>query len=541
MLILPEGSSPPAGFNSGSQKAVYKIWLEHVLAEGEPIDVTRRYEAAFAAHTSPHRPVAIPVAKNLLIDSDSEDEDRTHDESDSVSLDVDAGKRKAKKTSRPMQKASSDTGVVKVPRSSASGASSSASAKKSTSKPETSPKVAPKRGAKKSAQVSNSSDDEEAYLAPSSTKSKSPAKSSSATAKSSSAVSQVRSKRSRVASDDEDDVVQFSSPPKSSKKHAKSTSPHSGFEVYDVDFDLTPNKTKPSSYTRGAQVLASPASAKLAAKFSGSTVPILARPKAPKVQPTILVYLAKAKDAQKEKYRKGMPLHLMSFVSDVTKATHVVICEGEASMDDPVSFSVLYAMAFAKWVLNKDWLEDAFLTHSIPQESVYEVYQLPGCKLLREMHAERDLYCQQKGISPQHADDSIDPEMPKLLFSDLTFNIDRLKTVFDRTVLKQLHDIILTNGGLIGGEESSDIWITKDPYSVVYGVQYGSYGAPPENDMMLRQRYPHWHKRHFTNANTLREMPTYAIPFDFIRDSILNGATANPEHYRNLMQQLVAL
>jgi len=532
VLVLPEGASPPVVFDASRQKAVYKIWLEHVLAENEPIEVTRRYEAAFAAYTSPHRPVTVPGVKNSRIDSDSEDDaSADSSSSSSTSISVHVVSPKGKKFSRPLKKASSDTGIVKVSTKSAPSASMS---KKTSSNTEFSPSGDGKRNVRGGRRSDDHSDEEPEFHPSTSRVSKMAAKKSSESSK-------AKPKRGRhVESDEEDEFAALSSPPKVSKR-GKAVSPHvaRSMEVWDVDEG--PVKAKPSKKVPAAAASTSSPSTKPVSKRSSSASLSSSKPHELEVSSEVMVYLAQAKEAEKADYRARVPTRLFSFVSDVSKATHIVLCKDDATADDPVSFSVLYAIAFAKWVVRRDWLEDAILTRSVPKPDAYEFSEYPGCRMSRLLHEERARYLEEHGILPQNADDTNDPDMPTLLFSDLTFNIDRLKTVFNRNVMKQLHDMILFNGGLVSGEEKSDIWITRDTYTTVYGLQYGNLGAPPDEDLRLRQLYPDWHKRHFTNPNTLADMPVYAIPFDFIRDTLVNGVTANPKHYRNLLHQLVGL
>lgn len=449
------------------------------MLEGAPIDITRRYQSAFTQQLSPVRPAIPPaVITAQLIESDSESE----------SSDFEVTSRPSK-TKRSVSKSSTVVGISRAP---VASSSNEHAAKADIVEVVTTPVKSTEPRKRKSKTPSAMDTDGP----------KSPAATSSSEKKK-------RKRSSSIGSNG--DEAQFSPTRKTPVRAARHSEPK--------HHDLA------SSDEEEEQATPTP-------RVKKHIVP-KKNPKKPSAA-THRVYLSSAPAGDKTYYKSNLN-HLMTFVTDVTQATHIVAFDSTET-DSPISFSVLYGIAMAKWVLDKSWLIDTEASDSPVPEDAYQLRDLPGLKILRKSQAARKSYLEDNGLSELTADDLRDKKLPPLLFTTWTFCMDRIKSAYPPAVLKQMHEMIIANGGKIGGEANSDIWITKDASQPVLCILYGDPGPPPAAEAAIRKAHPEWNKRHFQDPNTLREMPTYAIPFDFVRDSITSGKCEDPKDYTNLIQ-----
>lgn len=464
--------------------------MDHVVLEEAPIPITRRYQASFAMHANVASPVGVTAAarRSALIDSDK-DSDSDDAGSFSGSTDSEAPKM-------PLKKSRTTAGVVR-----ASPSPSTAKAAKAT---ETRASVSPKR--------SNSA--------------ASPSERPKRTRSSLGGAKAVES--------DEEALAPIKKAPKREASQSRPTRKEPEVAL----------KSKLAVATGTPQRRAAPSSTiknERTPKSESSSAPTT--PKTPKVKradptyPNVRVYLSQASDEDKTSFRLRLAA-TVAFETNIEKATHVVSLQVRTSQDDPVSFAVLFAIATGKYVVARTWLEDAVAIKRIPDAFEHRISDLPGSWKVNELHAVREQYLSVNGIDkPTEMDDDI----PPLLFSQWTFNLDPLKKTYNQTLINQVREMIISNGGLVSGESTSDIWLTPDSFHRVKSISYGDPGLPPLADSQLMQDHPHWRKRKFKAWASIAAFPVYAVPFDFIRDSIASGVCADPSHYPNLLDDLHGL
>lgn len=468
---MAEGARPPLVFDQKRQQATYPLWLEHTVLEEAPIEITRRYQAAFAKDVNVSSAVSISAAarRSALIDSDEESSDTDAERSGSGSTDSEAPKM-------PLKKSRTTAGVVRTPKA----------------------------------------------KSPSSDKPK-------------------RAKRDAYAGADDDEGDYASPPPKKVAKRGSSERPTT--KSPKASSAIPSPKTTPTASAKKestASMVRSSLKHEYSPKVEPSTTPKRSTPKANRADPLypqVRVYLSQATEDQKTHYKLRLAA-TMAFETNITKATTVVSFQHRTSPDDPISFNVLYAIAMGKLVVGKTWLDDAIGLKGIPEPFEHRMTDLPGSWKLNELSLLRERYLTARGV--RYASE-MDPEVPPLLFSQWTFNLDPLKKTFNSTVIAQIRELIMANDGMIGGDAGSDIWLTPDAFQRVPTVSYGEVGAPPEKDVKMMALYPHWRRRKFRDRDTIASFPVYAIPFDFIRDSVATGVCADPTHYPNLMDDLRGL
>ena len=475
---------------------MYRLWLDHVVLEEAPIPITRRYEASFAMHANIASPVSVTATarRSALIDSDNEP-DSSEEGSFSGSTDSEAPKM-------PLKKSRTTAGVVR--------ASTSPSTAKTSKTAKSRASVSPKR-------------------------------SNSATTPNGTSERPKRTKRSSLGAMTADSDEEDHAPPKKVPKREGTLSRPTRKEPE------TSPKTKQTAATTTPQRKATPSSSIKQDHTTGSDAPATPKtPRTPKPKradpafPSVRVYLSQASEEEKTQYRLRLAA-TVAFETNIEKATHVVSLQVRTSQDNPVSFAVLYAIATGKFVVAKSWLEDLVgITHikSIPNAYEHRILDLPGTWKVNELHATRDQYLTENEVDKSS---EVDDDIPPLLFSQWTFNLNYLKKSFSQTVINQVREMILANGGLCGGESASDIWLTPDSFHRVKSISYGEPGLPPLADSQLMQEHPHWRKRKFKAWASIAAFPIYAIPFDFLRDSLVSGVCADPSHYPNLLDDLHGL
>jgi hypothetical protein len=495
VLVLQDGATPPIVFNAKTQSAVYKLWVEHVILETAPIPISRRYQAAYASQVPHGRPVQAPaLSAAMLIESESES-------SSSESEMVVKEKQKKKKVT----KAATVVGVKRDPLSSAEAevaVKPEASSSNGRSPHEASPISTATKSAKRAQKASSEMDIDTPVKAKREKKIVAPRSVEVVGAK----------KRARV--DEEDDFGTLAPKAKTPKRAVRSTSTKTqyhdeseGDERVDTSKKRARSQSLPHSH---------------------------AAPNCPRV------YLSQAPATDKQYHKRALG-HLMTFVAEVSLATHVVSFSNALETDAPIPFSIVYAIGTSRWVLDRSWLIEAEAIGAIPAPENFEVRALPGTRLIRRAQAARKAYLEANGVLERNADEELDPHLPKLIFSAWTFYLEPLRKHYAFTTFKQIQEIISKNGGLIGGEENSDIWITKDGSEPVLAVYFGDPAPPSPTELARRQNNPHLNKRYFSEPSILRQMPTYAIPFDFIRTSIASGKCDDPTLYQNLIQYSRAL
>lgn len=465
--------------------------------EEAPIMITRRYQANFAQHAKLSSPVAASSAatRSLLIDTDSE----TSEAEDGPKMRASGSLSAAGVPKTPIQKAQSAAGIVKSRKPPGSKQDSTTTPQSSkNSALSTRSSFETKKRKSTGAKVEEEEDElgtpiqKVAKQRPSSAGNSADKKKSATT------------RYSDILSDDEDDIS-FSQA-RASNKPLAGTSAH-----------------------------ASTWSSKSSAKSEETSAP---KPKKEKRIPAATkVYLSQASEPDKEYYARRLR-GIMEVEPDVRKATHVVSFKRSMEEDEGISFSVVYAIALGIPLMTQKWLDDAVFFRKVPDIQDNTRKDIPGSYLLTEMHQARALYLIR--TSQLHPSE-FDTDLPPLLFSQWTFNIDIIKRHWSETNVKLLKEIILANGGLISGEFSSDIWLTISALDSVPALHYGEPAAPPHEDLMLKSQHPDWRKRKFKNNDTVRDFPTYAIPIDFIKESVIKGVCADPRNYRNLLQELHGL
>jgi hypothetical protein len=529
--LLPKGISP-------SQKVTTKKWVDDVVLEGAPVEITRRYQASFQTSNGPSRPAALPsTSRNQYVDSEHESSDSSSEE--------EVRHVKSKKGA-VMKKGATAVGIMAVdtddeqddksktdykkpkPKAKVTSASSSNAMDVSSSTP-TKSKIISSSG-KKSSSTSSASitpakkasnDKSKTTTAASSSKSTTSSSTSSKTPKVG------RPKRAREEETDSESMeVEYRPAAKRPKKASAATSsaaskvPRSRGDgnADDDGDDVTITSITPGKSPK----------AKIAALHQRDDLSARVR-----------VYLSQCTDAQKTKYRNELQsVSGVTVVRDVANATHVVYFNPPTSAKAKVSLSVLYAIAFGKWIVKQEWLDKMIEKKEIAKPDRYELTVFPGCQAARKAHMAREEYLTRQGLA--HADDDFDMSLPRLIFSDLTFNLDRLRPTYSQPDLEKVESLILACAGRLGNELTSDIWITPKPDRQILSIDYGEdLGANSEDEDRLQ--HPEYRKRHFKYPDTQKKMPTWALEFDFLRDSVTQWKTMNMDSYKNHIVESAAL
>lgn len=184
------------------------------------------------------------------------------------------------------------------------------------------------------------------------------------------------------------------------------------------------------------------------------------------------------------------------------------------------SINLLWAIMRGIWIVEPAWLE-SLLKHGgrIPKYEKYEITTIPGPRASRLARAARRAYLEENGLTKQEADDDKDPHLPRLLFSDWTFNLDLWK---ENPNPEELMRIIEYGAGKIGARNEADIWFSSRKGEIVE-PNYAPSEPMSEEDARNLEEHPTLRKRAFEGARTKRRMPTFAFDtLDWLRDSIIN-------------------
>lgn len=272
-----------------------------------------------------------------------------------------------------------------------------------------------------------------------------------------------------------------------------------------------------------------------------STSKLRAPTKTPR--PTFRIYLSqfplKRKNEITKKINELAEKEILSIcISDtVRSSTHFVSYEDHKRPGTPVAINLLLAIVRGVWILEERWI-DKLLEHSkVPKADKYEMTGLPGPRRARIARAARIEYLQGKGLTKDDGDDDNgDPSLPRLVFSDWTFNLDHWKGEPGSELLA----IIITYGaGLIAQKFESDIWFTNA--NLLPEPVYSASDPIAHQDAEKLDSKPNLRKRAFSSSHTKRYMPTFALSLDWLRDSIVAYQAQDPLKYSNKIRKFNAL
>lgn len=256
----------------------------------------------------------------------------------------------------------------------------------------------------------------------------------------------------------------------------------------------------------------------------------------------VRVYLAQATNSQREHYRKlTNGINGLTILDDVTQATHVVYFNPPDSVESKISLSALFAIACGLWILKESWLEQLIEKQIFIAPERHELKSLPGCRASRLAHAQRRQYLDQQGLSETQADDDGDENLPRLIFSDLTFNLDRYKASVSADQFSKVKAMISSCGGKIGTDLTSDIWLVGDADRKSLNVRFSPQDDTPNEEDEIRIKNPTFRKRVFSHALTHRRMPIWALKFDYIRDCLIHWQMLDMDEYDSPLSETFAL
>lgn len=268
-----------------------------------------------------------------------------------------------------------------------------------------------------------------------------------------------------------------------------------------------------------------------------AAMPPKKRVKAPKItyrfdpKATYRVYLSQCKANEKERIHSLVKVlgKEMCFVGEVEQATHVVMM---TDLGDQYSLSVLVALSAGMWILKPEWLQDSFAAQTVLDEIDYVPKNMQVLRA-REARRERDEYLASKGKKESEADDDYDFDLPRLIFSDLTFCLDHVRQIYTGGNMEKLKTIIRNCAGKVAGEEASDIWVA--PPNTTRQLMFNRIMGeePDEADARDIREHPDYRKRHFTNPKTHRCMPTFAFTIEYIKDCVTQWQTLPFDIYEN--------
>lgn len=198
------------------------------------------------------------------------------------------------------------------------------------------------------------------------------------------------------------------------------------------------------------------------------------------------------------------------------------------------SINMLIAIMRGIWVLRPQWLDSLLKNEGkIPKFEKYEIVSIPGPRASRLARKARREYIAENQLDKHTVNDDMDLELPRLVFSDWSFNLDVWKE--NNPTEDMLRWLVTLGAGSVVPPYEADIWFTNSQALIPEPVFTPSVPMPIEDAKLLQQN-PTLRKRAFNGAHTKRCMPTYGFNLSWLRDSIIAYEAQNPENYKNMIE-----